>query len=294
MAFAKFNLRWGIAPLAFLSCVSVFPCAVSASVVETTGTVEPAETVEVPATVASTIVRLGVDAKDHSRFIDYNAAVEKGSILAQLDSTSCESACKLAKAELDSATTAVKLDEAKSKLAALHAELVKKRPAENASSPFEAEIADAEVDVASADLNYHKAQVERCKSQMQLADAELARCTIRSPISGVVIDNRCKVGQQVDPKSGTGLFLIATVDKMQISAEVDETQVRRVAKGNVTKITVDAIPDNIWKGRVISVHLNAILRKDKVYYTVVSEVDNANGRLLPYLTAKVSIDVGDR
>ena len=97
-----------------------------------------------------------------------------------------------------------------------------------------------------------------------------------------------------DPKAPS-LFLIATdLKKVQVWASVQEADIAKVAKGQQARFTVDAFPKAPFKGRVTQVRLSAKLEKEKVTYTVVIEVDNSDGKLLPYLTANVSIDVEDR
>jgi HlyD family secretion protein len=57
---------------------------------------------------------------------------------------------------------------------------------------------------------------------------------------------------------------------------------------------VDAFPDEIFQGQVIQVRLNATMTQNVVTYTVAVETDNSSGKLLPYLTANLQIQVGYR
>jgi len=58
--------------------------------------------------------------------------------------------------------------------------------------------------------------------------------------------------------------------------------------------TVDAFPGETFKGQVGKIRLNAAMTQNVVTYTVEVVADNANGRLLPYLTANVKFELARR
>ena len=82
--------------------------------------------------------------------------------------------------------------------------------------------------------------------------------------------------------------------KLQVWASVKEADITRVAKGQAATFSVDAFPKDTFKGRVSQIRLNARLLKDQVIYTVVIDVDNRDGRLMPYVSADVTIEGGER
>src|SRR5262249_44851878 len=91
------------------------------------------------------------------------------------------------------------------------------------------------------------------------------------------------------------LFLIARdLKKMQVLANVAEKDIVRVAKGQSARFTVDAFPNDTFFGRVSQVRLAGTLVQNKVVYVVVIDVDNSDGKLKPYLSASVAIEVGER
>jgi HlyD family secretion protein len=82
--------------------------------------------------------------------------------------------------------------------------------------------------------------------------------------------------------------------RLQVWATVKEKEITKLAKGQKTRFTVDAFSGATFQGEVSQIRLNASFDKGQVTYTVVIDVDNANGKLLPFLTADVSIEVGGR
>jgi HlyD family secretion protein len=155
-------------------------------------------------------------------------------------------------------------------------------PTETDASATAEQTAKSGVSVAAAEIAVQKAS---------LTEAELAldRTTIRSPISGVVIDRRVNVGQAVSSKAELpSLFLIAAdLKKLEIWASVAESNIARVKVGQPVQFTVDAVPGKTFDGRVRQIRLNAQMTQNFVAYTVVISLDNADEKLLPYMTANV-------
>jgi len=79
---------------------------------------------------------------------------------------------------------------------------------------------------------------------------------------------------------------------MQIWASVNESDVEMIVPGSPVTFTRDGSPDKVFPGTVSSVHLNASMSQNVVLYTVIIDVDNSKGELLPYRTAKVEFEVG--
>ena len=164
--------------------------------------------------------------------------------------------------------------------------------------------------VNQAEFDKFHAAVEVAKANLAVADAKIGaepkppwqgRNSIWmhvpfAPIDGVIIDRRVNIGQIVgENMNAPSLFLIAgDLKKLEVWATVKEADIARVAKGQSAALTVDAFPKDTFKGRVSQIRLNATLSKDQVAYTVVLDVDNRDGRLLPYMTAEVTIEVGER
>jgi HlyD family secretion protein len=88
------------------------------------------------------------------------------------------------------------------------------------------------------------------------------------------------------------LFSIAQdLTKMQVQADVDQSDIGRVQVGQPVRFTVDAYPDEEFRGRISQMRLNATVSQNVVSYPVIIEVPNPGERLRPKMTANVTIDV---
>ena len=119
---------------------------------------------------------------------------------------------------------------------------------------------------------------------------------IISPIDGIIISRRGNPGQYVsaDAKSGS-LFVIASdFGKMQVWTQVNEADISRIKEGMDATFTVDAFPNEVFKGKVTQIRRNAQQVQNMVVYTVIVSFDNPQKKLLPYLTANVRFEIGTR
>jgi HlyD family secretion protein len=76
---------------------------------------------------------------------------------------------------------------------------------------------------------------------------------------------------------------------MQVEASVDEADIGQVKVGQEVSFTVDAFPNDIFKGKVKQIRLLPIITMSVVTYTVIIEVNNPDLKLLPGLTANIKI-----
>lgn len=115
--------------------------------------------------------------------------------------------------------------------------------------------------------------------------------TIRSPIDGVVISRQVDVGQTVAASfASPTLFTIANdLTKMQVQASVDEADIGKVQVGQSVTFTVDSYPEQEFIGTVKQVRLSPSVVQNVVTYTVIIDVPNEELKLMPGMTATVSI-----
>ena len=103
------------------------------------------------------------------------------------------------------------------------------------------EVATANVAVGEASLKQAEAAIPQAQATLDRAKQNLAYCTIRSPVSGVIIDRRVNIGQTVvSSLNAPSLFLIAKdLRKMQVWASVNEADIGRIHAGQTVTFTVD-------------------------------------------------------
>lgn len=236
--------------------------------VTATGTVQPADTVTVGTQVSGIIDKI---------YVDYNSLVKKGQIIAELDKSTLEADLMSGKATADANAAELKYQEANYKR-------TKDLFAKNVVSQTEMEL--AEYNYSTAKANYDKSQAELLKLERNLGYA-----TITSPIDGIVLSRSVEEGQTVASSYSTPtLFTIAeNLSSMVVIADVDEADIGGVKTGQEVNFTVDAFPDDFFRGVVSEIRLSPRTSSSVVTYEVVITVDNCDLKLLPGLTATVTI-----
>lgn len=239
-------------------------------VVTASGQLNPVTKVEVGSQISGIIQKL---------FADFNSTVKAGQVIAQLDPSSYEATLIQAQGNLASARAAEEL----ARLNAQRAQVLQDEKL-NAKADYEK---------ALADLHQAEAGVKISEGALKKAEVDLARCTIYSPIDGIVISRNVDVGQTVAASlSAPILFLIANdLSKMQIEADVAEADIGMVAVDQNVEFTVDAFPGRTFNGKVTQVRNSPKVELGVVTYVTVIQVQNPDLKLKPGMTANVSIIV---
>lgn len=241
--------------------------------VTATGQLAPVLNVQVGSQISGIILKL---------FADFNSQVKSNQILAQLDPATYKANVSSAEAELASSQASLELAQINARRAE---DLVKSKL-----------IPQSEFDQAVATLHQAEAQMKIRASSVQRAQVDLGRCTIYAPVDGTVISRNVDVGQTVAASMNAPvLFLVASdLTKMQIDANVAEADVGGVEVGQEVEFTVDAFPDRTFRGQVTQVRNSPLTVQNVVTYITVIEVNNADLKLKPGMTANVSIIVQRR
>jgi HlyD family secretion protein len=252
--------------------------------VEATGTVAPIKKVEVGAQVNGKIVKL---------FVDYNSVVTNGQVVALIDPQVYDAQYKSSLAQLHANQANVKKCEAV--LALAEKTLVRKAAL---SKKQLASVADYDQalearDTAAASLAQAKAQVEQSEASVSQTRANLAYCTIVSPVDGIVIVRSVDEGQTVvSSMNAVPLLTIAeNLKRIQVEATVPEADVGSIREGQRVSFTADAYRKR-FKGTVKQVRLAATTLNNVVTYPIVIEADNddPDAMLFPGMTANISVE----
>jgi HlyD family secretion protein len=276
--------------------------------ISATGTVEPEEVVDVGAQVAGKILAFGKD--KNGKQVDYGSVVEPGMVLARIDDSLYAADVEAVKAQL--AQNKASVQYAQANLEQLKAKLyqatrdwgrAQKLGPSDALSQADYDAAQSAFETARANVDVGKASVVQAQKAVAQSEASLRRaqqnldyCTIVSPVKGVIVDRRVNIGQTVvSSLSAPSLFLIAKdLTRIQVWASVNEADIGNIHPGQPVTFTVDAYPGATFKGEVGKIRLNATMTQNVVTYTVEVNTDNADGKLLPYLTANLKFMVAER
>lgn len=238
--------------------------------VTASGKIQPINTVAVGTQVSGIVEKV---------LADYNDEVQKGQLLAMLDTSVLVQNTKDTKARLD-------LANAKLKVAKLNHQRYQKLFKDKLIA--KATLEEAEVQLASAEAEVLSAEASYAKSQREFNYASIV-----SPVSGTVISKEIEQGQTVASSFQTPtLFQIAEdLSKMQIEANIAEADIGMILPKMLVTFTVDAYPNDIFNGVIKQIRLSPTEEQNVVMYTVVIEVDNSSRKLLPGMTAFVNIKI---
>jgi len=234
--------------------------------VSATGTLSAVKTVQVGTQVSGQVAEIHAD---------FNDRVTKGQLLARIDPTLQQQAVTDAQAQL------VK---AQAQYAQSKAEYDRNQPLFAQQFISASEFSLVDVALSNALAGQKSAQVTLDKAKQNLSYTN-----IFAPINGVVVERDVDVGQTVAASlSAPQLFLIAQdLKQMQILAAVDESDIAAIKDSQVVNFTVQSYAGRTFVGSVGQVRLQSKLTDNVVNYTVVVTLDNADGALLPGMTATV-------
>ena len=286
-----------------------------AAVVVASGTLNAVTTVQVGSQISGQVKEI---------FADFNTAVKKDQVIAQIDPATFELRVNQARADLDAAEGALAV--AHSGLAAQQAELGRVRVMlADAQRDFERKkslvdknyISGAELDkartvldstgeqlkavqaqskVSQAQISSARAAVKQRESLLKQSQVDLERTIIRAPVDGTVILRNVDAGQTVAASlQAPVLFTIAQdLRDMQVEAAIDEADVGRLRVGMGASFAVDAFPRRNFAGEIRQIRKSPLNVQNVVSYIVVISAANPDLALLPGMTANVRVAVENR
>ena len=259
--------------------------------VNSTGTVKPVLSVSVGSFVSGPIVELNVD---------FNDEVTKGDILARVDPR-----LHRANVDRDEASLATREAEVERVEAQLQQSLNNYMRGKRLRSKNEDFMSDREMDALTyevkslqAQRKLAKASILQAKASLETSTANLNYCEITAPVDGVVIDRKIDPGQTLAAQFQTPeLFIVAPDlrEKVHVFASVDEADMGLIQKSQKESrpvtFTVDAHPDDIFKGEIEQIRVSSVATSNVVTYPVVVAAANPDLKLLPGMTAEISFEV---
>ena len=223
--------------------------------------------------------------------VEEGMKVKEGQILARLDDSNAQASLELAKAQLDSAKSALAETRARLTQADLELRRVTDLAKSNIAAQADLDRAEAEAKALRARLEQQHAEVIVAERQLALWQQQLEDTVIRAPFSGIVTTKDSQPGEMISPISAgggftrTGICTIVDMDSLEIGIDVNESYIHRVQSGQSVAATLDAYP--AWKipCKVIAIIPTADRQKSTVKVRV--GFDKLDPRILPEMSVKV-------
>jgi membrane fusion protein (multidrug efflux system) len=123
------------------------------------------------------------------------------------------------------------------------------------------------------------------QADTELAAARLAKTEIRSPFGGIIGLRSVSVGDYV--KEGQDMVNLEEIDPLKVDFRVPEVFLSQVKSGQVLQITMDALPDRTWPGKVFAI--NPLIDANGRAIAIRAQVPNPDGKLRPGMFARVRL-----
>ncbi|WP_241754320.1 efflux RND transporter periplasmic adaptor subunit [Cupriavidus basilensis] len=263
------------------------------------GTLQPRRYVDVGAQVSGQILRLHAQP---------GAVVDKGSLLLEIDPSVQRATVDGGRAALAGLRAQLADQLAQHRLAGRQLARQKAMAADGATRDEDLQVAEAAFDSAAAKLDRLRAQIAETQASQRAEEARLGYTRVYAPMGGTVVSVEAREGQTLNATYQTpNVLRIADLSGMTVWTEVSEADIARVRPGMPVYFTTlgsnDQGSPRRWTGTVRQVlpappktasaaasgDGNAPAAATKaVVYTVLFDVDNADGALMPQMTAQVS------
>lgn len=154
----------------------------------------------------------------------------------------------------------------------------------------------ADLQVAKANLAAVTAQGQQREAAVRQIEVDLSNSEIKSPVNGVIVQRNVELGATVAASlQAPELFRIADdLRKMEIAANIDETDIGRIKPGQRVTFTVNAFPGRSFDGTVKQVRLGSQNVQNVVIYTTIISIENPQRELLPGMTANLRVETERR
>jgi HlyD family secretion protein len=232
------------------------------AIVSASGKIQPKRQVNVSATTMGRVTRLSVEEGQRVRAGQFLLEIDPQSLEGQLQRG--EAAVAGARSALQQARTAVEQARANLDLARQNLKRQEELWQGGLTTREALERAQNEVAVRDADLKAQQQEIQTREEQIKQEQAGLAttrynlsQVVISSPMDGIVTRRNIEQGENVMVgtmnNAGTVLLTIADMSVIEAEVEVDETDIPAVALGQPAKVTIDAVPDRTFRGRVTEI-----------------------------------------
>lgn len=210
----------------------------------------------------------------HANVGDY---VKKGQIIAELEPSELQ-------AKYDQALASLRNARANYEYAKLDFERQKSLLQQNF-------ISQNQFDLAEKTLDINKAQIEQAQANLKFAEVQLGYTKITAPISGIVASVSTQEGETVAASFAAPTFVtIIDIERLEVWAYVDETDIGRINEGQSAIFTVDTYSDTDFEGTVTAIYPKAEIQDNVVNYIATLDINDCKNKILrPEMTTTVTI-----
>jgi HlyD family secretion protein len=246
------------------------------AIVSASGKIQPKRQVNVSATTMGRVTRLAVEEGQRVRVGQFLLEIDPRSLEGALQRgeasvAAARSALQQARTAVDQARTAVEQSRVTLDLARQTFKrqqdlwsggLTTREALERAQN--EVQLREAELKAREQEVQTREQEVQTRAQQIKQEEASLAttqyslsQVIISSPMDGIITRRNIEEGENVVVgtmnNAGTVLLTIADMSVIEAEVEADETDVPELTGGQEARVTIDAVPDRTFRGRVTEI-----------------------------------------
>lgn len=259
------------------------------SEVSASGIIEPKLKVNISSNVIGQIVSLTVKEGQDVKKGDFLLQVDPQRYKAEVDSWAAQ--VRVAKINVEQAEVTLRESESNlNRIRSLYEQQI--------ASESELEQATIKYESAQVQLKSVKEQVRQSEANLERTKDELAKTTFNAPMSGVVSKLNAEEGENVITGTmnnpGTVIMIISDMSEVLAKINVDETDINQVKIGQKCEITVDAVENKVYKGKVSDIASSASKDQEVSVFEVEIMISNPDENLKPGMSARAEIETNYR
>ncbi|MDX1630939.1 MAG: efflux RND transporter periplasmic adaptor subunit [Thermoanaerobaculia bacterium] len=258
-------------------------------IVKASGTVDPRTKVNISPHLVARIEAL---------YVEEGQQVEAGEPFLTLEKEAFVAAEQRAAAQVEIARTQLRQGRVDLADAELKLKRARRLAAEQIVSDEQLEAAQLQYESARLRVEQAEEALRQARADLDKARDDLEKTTIYAPIDGRVIELNAEEGEVVvtgtmnNPASVVAT--VADLSEILVEVDVDETEVVAVEVGQEAVVTVDAIPDHEYQGRLVEIGSSGFQKPtqpDVTYFKAKVLLENPDRRLRPGMSARAEIEV---
>ncbi len=144
--------------------------------------------------------------------------------------------------------------------------------AENTLKKAEDDLAETKAVPRDVDIAVYKADIDKTKASMVELQQKLDDAVLKAPIDAVITKVNVKIGEMVT-SGGNSVISLISLNKFQIEVDIPEADIGKVNLNNPSEITLDAFPEEVWKGKVVEIEPAETIIEGVIYYRVTVVFD---------------------
>ncbi len=223
--------------------------------------------------------------------VEEGSRVKQGEVIARLEARDVEATRAQAAANLENTRAVLAQARAELEDAAVNFNRSKELIKKGFIAKMDYDTAEARYKRAQAGVSSAEASIRAAEAALGAADVAVEYTRIRAPFDAVVLTKDANPGDIVTPfgaavNAKAAVVTVADMSSLQVEADVSESNLEKVKKGQPCEIQLDALPDKRFRGEVHMIVPTADRTKASVMVKV--RFLDKDSRVLPEMSAKVA------